>query len=290
MTKNSAPHNKLRAIILCTSGHLGSGTILHHLLRLEELETVGIIIVSPLPISLRQTDKLYFHLKKVGLRFASTLVYQYAVQKCIFFIIGVLDRKKQRIGSVWQMARTMKIPTRYTDDINSEESRKFISSLAPDIMVSAYFNQILSRNTIGLAKQEVLNVHPSLLPSYRGAMSYFWVVKNGEEKSGVTVHSMTEKVDSGPILHQKSFEIDSSWTQLEVLFKTATLGAELLRMIIQNYNQDGCFNIIEPNQYKASYFSMPSGQDFKEYLNRNRFISIRSIFRFLWNHAHAISQ
>ncbi len=64
-------------------------------------------------------------------------------------------------------------------------------------------------------RDKILNVHPSLLPKYAGGMDtnvHQEVINNGDTKTGCTIHFVTEKVDAGPILVQKSCKVDKSDT------------------------------------------------------------------------------
>ena len=77
----------------------------------------------------------------------------------------------------------------------------------PDVLVSAYFSQILKSEIIQLPRFGVLNIHPGWLPAYRGAMAYFWVLHNGSDPGGVSVHWIDEGIDTGEILERRFFRI-----------------------------------------------------------------------------------
>lgn len=84
-----------------------------------------------------------------------------------------------------------------------------------------------------VARFGVLNIHPGWLPAYRGAMAYFWVLHNGGECGGVSVHWIDEGIDTGEILERRSFPIAEHATQETVLMLTAVIGARLLRRVIR---------------------------------------------------------
>ena len=85
-------------------------------------------------------------------------------------------------------------------DINHPTVINLIQDLKPDIIVSAYFNQIIKEPVIDLPKFGILNIHPGWLPAYRGAMAYFWVLKNGSEKAGVSIHWIDKGIDTGELV------------------------------------------------------------------------------------------
>ena len=71
-----------------------------------------------------------------------------------------------------------------------------------------------------------MSFHPSLLPEYRGACPFYWVILNGEKETGVTVHKVEEKIDSGDILLKKFINVSSSETQGSLRKKLAKLTGE----------------------------------------------------------------
>lgn len=100
--------------------------------------------------------------------------------------------------------------------------------LAPEIVVVAAFGQILPGEIIHGRREGCINIHPSLLPKYRGAAPINWALIRGEEKTGVTIMRMDEGVDSGPILLQEETPIGPSETFGQLHDRLATMGADLL--------------------------------------------------------------
>ena len=104
-----------------------------------------------------------------------------------------------------------------------------------DLFIVASFGKILSIEILNIPKYGALNVHPSLLPKYRGPSPIQTTIINGDKKTGVTIIKMDEEVDHGPILFQKEVDIkdtDTFETLAERLFK---IGAENLPDTISNY-------------------------------------------------------
>ena len=76
----------------------------------------------------------------------------------------------------------------------------------------AGFKMILSKNFIRTFGQKIINIHPSLLPKYKGLDTHFRVIKNGDKTSGCTVHYVSPKLDSGKIITQKKVKVKISDT------------------------------------------------------------------------------
>lgn len=100
--------------------------------------------------------------------------------------------------------------------------------LAPDLVIVAAFGQILPKEIIFTPRLGCINIHPSLLPKYRGAAPINWALIRGEEKTGVTIMRMGEGVDSGAILLQEETPIGPSEVYGMLHDRLAKMGAELL--------------------------------------------------------------
>jgi len=97
-----------------------------------------------------------------------------------------------------------------------------------DIFIVASYGKIIPKNILDLPKFGALNVHPSLLPKYRGASPIQAAILNGETKTGVTIILMDEKMDHGPILSQVDCAISENEIFFELHNRLAEIGAELL--------------------------------------------------------------
>ena len=130
----------------------------------------------------------------------------------------------------------------------------------------------------------VLNVHPGWLPAYKGAMAYLWVLKNGGERAGVTVHWIDEGVDTGAILARRAFTVAPGMTQQNVLVTTATVGADLLsevgNKLVSGENID---DICPDDREEDMYYPMPGEAAFDAYFRRRRFFRIRDTFASILN-------
>jgi methionyl-tRNA formyltransferase len=111
-------------------------------------------------------------------------------------------------------------------------------NLAPDLVIVAAFGQILPKEIILSPGLGCINIHPSLLPKYRGAAPINWALIRGEEKTGVTIMRMDEGVDSGAILLQEETPIGPSETYGMLHDRLAKMGAELLLIALAMQQAD----------------------------------------------------
>ncbi len=104
-----------------------------------------------------------------------------------------------------------------------------IQNTKPDFIVVAAYGQILPKEILEIPKYGCLNIHPSLLPKYRGPSPIQYAILNGDEETGVTIIKMTEKVDAGGIIANEKFKMkNEKLTYGELHNKLAELGAKLL--------------------------------------------------------------
>jgi methionyl-tRNA formyltransferase len=122
----------------------------------------------------------------------------------------------------------------------------------PDLIISFYYNKIIQQEIIDLSKVISVNFHGSILPNYAGSHALNWQIINGEKISGVTVHTLTSKVDCGDIILQEKFKIFKSDTGLDVLRSGIRCSCDLLLSL---------FSDIESNSVKRSS-QKPDGSEF----------------------------
>ena len=127
-----------------------------------------------------------------------------------------------------------------------------IKKIKPDIGVVADFGLIIPKKLIDVFPNGILNVHPSLLPKYRGPTPVQTAILNGDMKTGITIIRIDEKVDRGPIIFQEEHFIspsDNSETVYAHLFKRA---AKILPDLLPRFMK-GLLKSFEQNHKNATY-------------------------------------
>lgn len=155
----------------------------------------------------------------------------------------------------------------FNESPNEEEYIEKIKALNADIGVVCSYNQKLSAEFLKTTKMGYINSHPSMLPNYRGAMPYFHIIRNGEKRSGITLHFMDENFDTGPIIKQIEFDI-LPWETMGILFNRTTY------MI-----SDALVEVLNEIQNGKEIKKIPQSKE-------NRFIEaprVEGNFRLRWN-------
>jgi methionyl-tRNA formyltransferase len=133
-------------------------------------------------------------------------------------------REKTPVNPMREMARQQGLIVFEPPSINSPEAQAQLRHWAADLFVVCDYGQILSRETLALARLGGINLHASLLPKYRGAAPINWAIYHGETETGVTVIHMTPQLDAGPCLVQLRTAIGPDETAPELEARLAELG------------------------------------------------------------------
>ena len=268
-----------RIILLYSAGHLGSALVMNRLVDMPEVDVVGVIKAQPLSLTRQGKTALRRHLRRVGWRFAWLLFFQRLVQGLGYLLSMLMPWRKKRLLPAWKIARERRIPVLETDDVNAPATLDFVRRCRADLLISAYFSQILKSEVIQATDGGVLNLHPGWLPSYRGAMAYFWVLHNDSQRGGVSVHWIDEGIDTGQVLERRDFGIPRRATQETVMTLTAIIGVRLLRRVVRRLQAgEDPVRLRPPRDDEAvDYYPMPGSEEFDTYFERRRFFRIRDV-------------
>ena len=175
------------------------------------------------------------------------------------------DRPKGRgnklaFSPVKEYAISKNIPVFQPTKIRLEENAKILKDLNCELMVTAAFGQILSKENLESARLGCVNVHASLLPAYRGSSPIQWAVINGEKETGVTIMQTAYKMDSGDIILQKSIPVGEDETAGELFEKLSALGAPALIEAL-DLIESGKATFTPQNEDEMTYFPMLKKED-----------------------------
>jgi methionyl-tRNA formyltransferase len=126
------------------------------------------------------------------------------------------------------LAEAHGIPILQPERIRDQSFLELFREMAPELVVVVAFGQILPGEMITRPRYSCINVHPSLLPKYRGAAPIQWSLIRGEETTGMTIMRMDEGVDSGDILLQKLVPILPEENCGSLHDRLSQIGAEML--------------------------------------------------------------
>ena len=140
------------------------------------------------------------------------------------------SKRGQKINSspIEEFSRKKNLNLRSPKSLNNDEELKFFKNLSPDLVVVVAYGQIIPKNFLEIPKFGFINIHASLLPKWRGAAPIQRAIMNRDQKIGVSIMKIEEKLDSGPVLSFKEIELNQNSTYGEIEKKLSIFGANLL--------------------------------------------------------------
>jgi methionyl-tRNA formyltransferase len=173
------------------------------------------------------------------------------------------------------------IPVYLVRNMRDTAVSTFIHDLRPDIACVACFPYVIPADILTIPKHGFLNIHPSLLPAYRGPDPLFWIFRNGDrENTGVTLHWMDSGLDTGDILSQRPFTFPDGISGLEADQLLAGVGAEMLLEGLEQIATGQASRRPQPGG--GSYQPQPSAEAF----TLDRSWAARRAFNFMRGTAH----
>ena len=163
--------------------------------------------------------------------------------------------------SIVAIAWEQQIPVWQVNRLAAAETHDIFKHWQADVACVACFPKRIPAALLGVPRRGFLNVHPSLLPHYRGPYPLFWMLRHGERRFGVTIHFMDEKWDSGDIAAQAEVDLPDGITGEEADSTLSQYGAELLLAVLHQVEKDRLVRRAQPPG--GSYFSAPQAADFE---------------------------
>ena len=216
---NGRSVRRLRVVYL-TRGGLFGALVLHRLLACRQIEICGIVRSSR-----------NFHPRFGFLRGALAYIRSSGIAYSLYLLCATtladLVCAFGTVGGVPTRSRAGGPPVLTTPDINDPQALQFVRDCAPDLLVSAFFDQRLQEAALAIPSHGCVNIHPSLLPWFKGVDPVLQAqIQHGE--MGVTLHYMTPKLDQGEILSQRSPAIRPRASVFEATALLYREGAEIL--------------------------------------------------------------
>ena len=176
------------------------------------------------------------------------------------------DRPKGRHGEpaappVKETALRYGIPVWQPAHIRDPENLKILQDYAPDVIVVAAFGQIIPQSVLDLPPFGCINIHASLLPSYRGAAPIQWAVIDGEKESGVTTMRMNAGLDTGDIIMKTVVPLDPEETGGSLFEKLSAAGSALILETLTAVENGSAVYTPQPEKSPTHYASMLKRED-----------------------------
>jgi len=206
------------------------------------------------------------HFQLFGIRGSATLGMRVIAARLRAF--RDVDRKGP-FDSMAQVAHAYQVPYVHVDRLKGDHFMAAVAAYGGDLLISISCPQIIGKAIRDRFPKGAINLHGSPLPRYRGLMPAFWVLRNGEKETAITVHELDAKLDDGAILAQETIPIAADETWDSLVRKTKGAGAQLLIQTIRQI-ADGTVQRRPNLESEATYFSFPTSDDKREFAAAGR--------------------
>ncbi|MEK6734252.1 MAG: methionyl-tRNA formyltransferase, partial [Pseudomonadota bacterium] len=157
---------------------------------------------------------------------------------------------KETLSPIHILANNLNIPVYTPKTLRRVESQTEFAALGADVAVVIAYGLILPKEILTACKYGCINIHPSLLPFYRGAAPMQKTILSGEKETAMCIMQMDEGVDTGDVLLMQKMQLDDQITYLELSKEMSHLGATILLKVLDNID-----NIIPQKQPKEGSYA-----------------------------------
>jgi methionyl-tRNA formyltransferase len=166
-----------------------------------------------------------------------------------------------RSAALARLAEEFGLPVLCSDDLTGRATLQRLGALQADIFLAVCFPRRLPEQFLRLAGKASLNIHPSMLPAYRGPAPVFWQFRNGERDLGVTLHALNEELDAGPVLAQRSLVLSDGLHHAEIGRQLGCVGAHLFEQALPRLAASRAIYTAQ-DAGAAHYHPLPQSEDF----------------------------
>ena len=261
----------IRVCVLTSHNHYYANLMIKKILTHFKEDSFVIVESAALLSGYSKLGALLRYFKISGARYVFSQIFKSIFNTAMIFFSRLFCLKNHRYYSYKFLNFPNVEMMKKSANVNSRQFLEWLSHDArPDLILSVYFNQILKNEIINQPALGTYNLHPALLPSYRGISPVFWALAKGEEKAGATLHKIIPKIDAGEILGQKEVSILDNDTEHSLYVRCTEAGFDLLVDFIQQLKSGIAPALVQPKILKESYFSLPTKGAVREFAGRGR--------------------
>ena len=185
-------------------------------------------------------------------------------QRTNFYFENKLGNLFDNYGHILKKAKI-----HYVSSHNNNKMKQILINEKFDYLINAGTQLKIKKTIIDKVKIGIINIHPGILPNYRGCTCVEWAIYN-DEKIGNTIHLMSSNYDSGEIIKIQKYVFKKSDTYIDIRLKVYLKGIKLLRNIIQNIKKGNInkSNFIKQNKNEGKYWKPISKDKMKKVLSK----------------------
>jgi len=203
-------------VVFCTRGGLFGELVLRRLRACQRIELCGIV----------RSSRIH-HARYGFVRGALAYLSHSGLAYSLYLLCATDIADAVCAASRLRRDRVPRVPVHTTRNLNDAHGLRFLQACAPDLIVSAFFDQRLREAVLAVPPRGCVNIHPSLLPAFKGVDPVLQMRLQGLNRMGVTVHYMTPAFDAGNLLAQQAVDTASDRSIFATTALLFSKGADL---------------------------------------------------------------
>lgn len=259
-------------LVILTVDHVYANKIVKDVISNFGKDVELIVESSTLLPKKTKPEALKRYLAVSGFYYVITQIVKLELYKLLSLLTTLFSLKDSKFYPYSKLSPKYKIKLTSVGNVNDKKFILKIKKIKPDLLVSIFFNQIISSEVIKISKKGIINIHPAFLPDYKGVSPVFWTLANAEKYTGITTHYINEGIDTGTIIRRKKIKITKKDTEDTLYMRLCTLGAPLL---VETINDIELGNVKTYQNSGGRYFSLPTKDAVKKFrLKKRRFLNL----------------
>lgn len=210
--------------------------------------------------NIKSTKLVFFGSDKNSAQLLTELIQANYNIKLVITKTGKKTGRKQKQNQVKKIAKQNNLKILQKDRLNDLNSVQILKNAQADLAILLSYGSIISPEILELFPKGIINIHPSLLPKYRGPSPVQSALLNSENETGVSIMLLDKKMDAGPIIIQKKIDIKPEDNYETLSSKLFSLGNELLMHNLEKYIK-GEIQSHPQNEQQASYSQIIKKKD-----------------------------
>ncbi|MFY0611418.1 MAG: hypothetical protein JXQ99_07835 [Hyphomicrobiaceae bacterium] len=224
--------------------------VLKALSESEQVEILQVVLYNRVPISL---GRLRARIRQHGLKRTLSNVANGIAAK----LAAPTSDSNSGTSTSRTYAEDNNLPIRQVTSVNSPDVLQYMRTLQPDLFVVCALSEIIKPDLLQVPRLTAINVHPSLLPKYRGPAPVFWALYHREAETGITFHAIDSRIDNGAIIDQFRVPLHPNAPLDDVTRQLFSIAGEHIVNAVVGVGRDE--KEFSPQKKEdATYFSMPS--------------------------------
>jgi folate-dependent phosphoribosylglycinamide formyltransferase PurN len=270
---------KLSKVLIFTSkDHIYANLILRRLIQKQVLNGSEVFILEQSSLIPNKSFKrgLLKYIKISGARYVVLQASKQYLFKFIRFLNFLLGNKNSSYYPYYHnlSSNFHKIEL---NNIKEDKSLAFIKRINPDLIISLYSKEIIPEDILSIPKYGSINLHPGLLPYYRGVSPTFWSMAHGEKQAGITLHYIDSGIDTGKIISRRIL-ISNFQTEHSLYLKLSENGERMIGDFIRSLRSGNKIKTLSVKG-KGSYYSLPTKEAAREFFSKGyKFFRVKEFF------------